>query len=51
MRSIFRTAIFLSIGLKYSDQFNIPSGLPRERGLSLFFNISFSERTYRAKLQ
>ncbi|WP_455584416.1 hypothetical protein [Bacteroides sp.] len=41
----------VSIGLKYSDQFKIPSGLPREKGLSLFLNISFSERTYRAKLQ
>ena len=46
-----RNSNIISIGLKYSDQFKIPSGLPREKGVSLFFNISFSERTYRAKLQ
>lgn len=46
-----RSSNVISIGLKYSDQFKIPSGLSREKGLSLFFNISFSERTYRAKLQ
>lgn len=46
-----RNSNVISIGLKYSDQFKIPSGLSREKGLSLFFNISFSERTYRAKLQ
>lgn len=46
-----RNSNVVSIGLKYSDQYRIPAGLPRERGLSLFFNISFSERTYRAKLQ
>ena len=46
-----RNSNVVSIGLKYNDQFNIPAGLPREKGLTLFFNISFSERTYRAKLQ
>lgn len=41
----------LSIGLKYKGQMKAPSGMQRENGLSLFLNITFSERTYRAKIQ
>lgn len=41
----------LSIGLKYKGQMKIPNGMQRENSLSLFLNITFSERTYRAKIQ
>ena len=41
----------LSLGLKYSDQLHLPNGMQRERGVTLFFNFTFSERTYRAKIQ
>lgn len=29
----------------------IPNGMQKENSLSLFLNITFSERTYRAKIQ
>lgn len=41
----------LSIGLKYKGQMKIPNGMQREKSLSIFMNITFSERTYRAKIQ
>ena len=41
----------LSFGLKYKGQMKVPNGMQRENSLSLFLNITFSERTYRAKLQ
>lgn len=41
----------LSIGLKYKGQMKIPNGMQRENSLSIFMNITFSERTYRAKLK
>ncbi len=41
----------LSIGLKYKGQIKVPTGMQRENSLSLFLNITFSERTYRAKIQ
>lgn len=41
----------LSIGLKYKGQMKVPNGMQRENSLSLFLNITFSERTYRAKIQ
>ena len=41
----------LSLGVKYSDQLHLPNGMQRERGVTLFFNFTFSERTYRAKIQ
>lgn len=41
----------LSIGLKYKGQMKIPNGMQKENSLSLFLNITFSERTYRAKIQ
>jgi len=41
----------LSLGVKYSDQLHLPNGMQREQGLALFFNFTFSERTYRAKIQ
>lgn len=41
----------LSIGLKYKGQMKTPNGMQRENSLSVFLNITFSERTYRAKIQ
>lgn len=41
----------LSFGLKYNGQMKVPNGMQRENSLSLFLNITFSERTYHAKLQ
>ena len=41
----------LSLGVKYIDQLHLPNGMQRERGVTLFFNFTFSERTYRAKIQ
>lgn len=41
----------LSIGLKYKGQMKIPNGMQKENSLSLFLNITFSEGTYRAKIQ
>lgn len=41
----------LSVGLKYKGQMKVPNGMQRENSFSLFFNITFSERTYRAKIQ
>ena len=41
----------LSIGLKHTGQIKTPNGMQRENSLSLFLNITFSERTYRAKIQ
>ena len=41
----------LSIGLKYKGQMKVPAGMQRENSLSLFLNITFSERTYRARIQ
>lgn len=41
----------LSLRVKYSDQLHLPNGMQRERGVTLFFNFTFSERTYRAKIQ
>lgn len=46
-----RNSNVLSIGLKYKGQMKVPNGMQRENSLSLFLNITFSERTYRAKLQ
>ena len=41
----------LSIGLKYKGQMKVPAGMQRENSLSLFLNITFSERTYRTRIQ
>lgn len=41
----------LSLGLKYKSQMKVPNGMQKENSLSLFLNITFSERTYRAKIQ
>lgn len=41
----------ISIGLKYKGQMKTPNGMQRENSLSLFLNITFSERTYRPKIQ
>jgi len=37
--------------LKYKGQMKIPNGMQKENSLSLFLNITFSEGTYRAKIQ
>lgn len=47
----FRDSYILSIGMKYSDQFNVSRGMQKERSFSLFLNIAFSERIYKAKLR
>lgn len=41
----------LSIGLKYKGQMKVTQGMQKENSLSLFMNLSFSERTYRAKIK
>ncbi len=41
----------LSFGLKYKGQLKVPNGMQKESSLSLFLNITFSERTYRAKIR
>ena len=41
----------LSLGLKYKGRMKIPNGMQKENSFSLFLNITFSERTYRAKIQ
>ena len=41
----------LTVRVKDSDQLHLPNGMQRERGVTLFFNFTFSERTYRAKIQ
>lgn len=41
----------LSFGLKYKGQMKVPNGMQKENSFSLFLNITFSERTYRAKIQ
>lgn len=46
-----RNSNVLSLGVKYKGQMKVPNGMQRENSLSLFLNITFSERTYRAKLQ
>jgi len=46
-----RGSSMISIGFKYRDQWKRPSNLPHEQGFSAYLNISFSERTYRGRLQ
>lgn len=41
----------ISFGLKYNDQFNVSTTTQKERVFSLYLNLSFSERSYRAKLK
>jgi hypothetical protein len=41
----------ISFGIKYNDQFNVSTATQKERVLSLFLNIAFSERSYRFKLK
>lgn len=41
----------ISFGVKYNDQFNVSVSTQKERVFSLFFNIAFSERSYRGKLK
>ncbi|WP_321335462.1 hypothetical protein [uncultured Bacteroides sp.] len=41
----------LSLGIKYGDQIGVSNNMPHERSVSVYFNLSFSEHTYRGKLQ
>lgn len=41
----------LSFGIKYNDQFNVSNNTQKERAFSLFLNMAFNERSYRAKLK
>lgn len=41
----------LSFGVKYNDQFNIDTNMQRDKGLTIFLNISFNERIWRGKIQ
>lgn len=47
----FRDSHILSVGAKYSNQFNASQGMQREKSISFFLNIAFSERTYKPKLK
>lgn len=46
-----RNKNILSLGVKANDQANVSTGMPHEQSVSLYFNLTFSERTYRGKLQ
>lgn len=46
-----RNKNILSLGVKYGDQTSVDMGMPRDKSISVFFNLSFNERTYRGKLQ
>jgi len=46
-----RNKNILSLGVKYGDQTSVDMGMPRDKSISLYFNLSFNERTYRGKLQ
>ncbi|MBP1614979.1 MAG: putative exported protein [Bacteroidetes bacterium] len=46
-----RNKNMLSLGVKYGDQTKVNKGMPHEQSVSFYFNLSFSERTYRGKLQ
>ena len=41
----------ISLGMKYTGQMKVSPGRQREQGVSLFFNITFAEKTYRAKIR
>ena len=41
----------VSFGIKYNDQFNVSASTQKERMLSLFLNVAFSERSYKSKLR
>jgi len=46
-----RNKNILSLGVKYGDQTKVVKGMPHEQSVALYFNLSFSERTYRGKLK
>ena len=46
-----RSLSTLSLGVKYTDQFKVSSGRFQGQKLAFFLNITFSEKTYRAKLK
>ena len=41
----------VSLGAKYNNQFKVNPGRFKEQSLSLFLNLTFSEKVYRAKLR
>lgn len=41
----------LSLGIKYNNQFSLSPGMQHEKGIALYLNLSFWERTYRSKLK
>ena len=47
----FRSRSTLSLGVKYTDQLKVNSGRFKEQKLSFFLNLTFSEKTYKAKLK
>lgn len=47
----YRSRSTLSLGVKYTDQFKVSSGRFQGQKLAFFLNITFSEKTYRAKLK
>ena len=47
----FRSRSTLSLGVKYTDQLKVTSGRFKEQKLSFFLNLTFSEKTYKAKLK
>jgi hypothetical protein len=48
---VFRGGNNMSIGVKYNDQFNSAKNMQRERGISVFLNVSFLERIWHSKIQ
>lgn len=47
----YRSRSTLSLGVKYTGQFKVSSGRFQGQKLAFFLNITFSEKTYRAKLK
>jgi hypothetical protein len=41
----------VSLGLKYNDQFKGSTNIQKDRALSVFLNVSFSERVWHSKIQ
>lgn len=50
LNMMFRGNGKLSIGVKYNDQFNSATNMQRDRGISVFLNISFCERIWHSKI-
>lgn len=48
---MFKGGNGLGIGFKYKDQFNSSKNMQKDRALSMYLNVSFSERVWRSKIQ